>query len=365
MMFHRIPVGSPVDLYGSPRERGRQQAERCPDMIRTVQRVVGQRIAESETRLSNPGIRRFLEDLRGFHQREDTDIMAELDGIAAGFRIPAEQLFDYLMLSLVEDLDATGLEECTAFAAPGKGGGAVVAKNRDYRREHIAIQRVFRHRDPDWGGREVLCVGSLGSPGNFSSGMNSDGLAVADTATRTASHRIGRHRYFLLSRLQARCPTVASALAEIAATPHAGGGNLVLADETGCVAAVELGARAVVVEIRHGESLGRTNHPVAGPAAERQRNEHDTGARLRDSHDRLRSLHRLMEEASCPMTIESAAGILSHQGNGDHAALCRAGGRNQSETISGSIYATRERCLWFASGRPCDGNWAAYTLCNG
>ncbi len=29
----------------------------------------------------------------------------------------------------------------------------------------------------------------------FSSGMNSDGLAVADTASRTVRHGVGRHRY--------------------------------------------------------------------------------------------------------------------------------------------------------------------------
>ena len=362
-----VPTGTPVDLSGSPYERGHQQAERCPDMVDAVQRAVALRTAESEMRLSRPGVRDLLEELRRFHDHHDPEIMEELRGIGAGFGIPAAQLFDYLMLSLVEDLGPAGdgLEECTAFAAAAVGDGTIVAKNRDYRQEHAAIQRVFRHHDPDWGNREVLCVGSLGSPGNFSSGMNSDGFAVADTASRTHAHRVGRHRYFLLTRLVNRCATVAEALGEIAATPHAGGGILVLGDATGCVATVELGATEQAVEIRREGWLGRANHYVAELTAGLNRRGGAAESRHRNSEGRLLVLRRHLGETPRGMTVEGAARILSYRGRNGEEAICRKGGGDLSETVSGSVYATAERRLWFASGNPSDGCWTCFAFHDG
>ena len=364
MIPSAVPSGTPVDLSGSPYERGRQQAERCPDMVGAVQRAVALRMAESEERLSAPDVRDLLQEMRRFHDDHDPEVMEELQGIGSGFGIPAAQLFDYLMMSFVEDLDPAGggPEECTALAAAAESGGAIVAKNRDYRQEHAAIQRVFRHQDPDWGNREVLCIGSLGSPGNFSSGMNSDGFAVADTASRTHAHRVGQHRYFLLTRLVNRCTTVGEALGEIAATPHAGGGNLVLGDATGCVATVELGASEQAVEIRRDGWLGRANHYVAELTAGLNRRGGAAESRHRNSEGRLCVLGRLLEKAPCPMTVEDAACILSYRGRDGEEAICRKGGRDLSETVSGSVYATAEKRLWFAKGNPSDGCWTRFAF---
>ena len=358
------PTRCPVVLSGTPRERGRQQAERCPDSVEAVRSAVDLRLAESAGALSAAGIRAYLADLRRFHERHDPEIMEEIDGIGIGFGIPAERLFDYLMLSLVTDLEPArnGPEECTAFAACAEGGGAIVAKNRDYRREHAAIQRVFRHRDPGWGGREMICVGSLGSPGNFSSGMNSDGLALADTATRTTAHGVGRHRYFLLTRLLARCRTVAEALGEIAATSHAGGGTLILGDATGRLAAVELGSDEVAMEVRHEGWVGRTNHPVAGRTARRIRGGAAAGARIRNSQRRLSTLHGLLGNATRRMTAEAAAQVLSYRGDPDGEPLCRHGGADLSETLSGSVYDTGRRRLRFADGFPSRGDWTTFSF---
>ena len=359
-----VSAGCPVVLSGSPHERGRQQAERCPDMVGAVRRAVDLRMAESENALSAPRVRDYLGELRRFHEDRDPEVMEEIEGIGTGFGIPADRLFDYLMLSLVADLERAdgGREECTAFAASAAGGGAIVAKNRDYRREHAAIQRVFRHRDPGWGGREAICVGSLGSPGNFSSGMNSDGFALADTATTMTDHGVGRHRYFLLTRLQTRCTTVAEALSEIAATSHAGGGVLVLGDATGCVAAVELGAGEVAVEVRREGWVGRTNHHVAGLSLDRNRGGDATDARRRNSERRLLALRGLLGAAPRRMTVEDAAEVLSYRGGTGGEPLCRRGGRDLSETLSGSVYDTKRRHLRFAGGYPSHGVWSTFSF---
>ena len=86
-------------------------------------------------------------------------------------------------------------------------------KNRDHRGAVGGLQRVFRHADPEWGGRRVLCVSSLGAPGAFAGGINTDGLAVADTQVGTSDHGEGWLRPFLMTRLLRECATVADAVA--------------------------------------------------------------------------------------------------------------------------------------------------------
>ena len=359
-----VPAGSPVVLSGSPYERGRQQSEQCPGMVAAVRHAVDLRMEESRDCLSAPGVGSYLDDLRQFHRKNDPEIMEEVVGIGDGFGIPEDRLFDYLMLSLVENFTRAGgkTEECTAFAISAGGGGVILAKNRDYRREHISIQRVFLHRDPGWSGREVLCVGSLGSPGNFSSGVNSDGFAVADTASRTKANRVGRHRYFLLTRLLSRCSTVSEALGEIAAMPHAGGGTVVLGDASGCMAAAELGASAVTLEIQHEGWLGRTNHYVGSSTAELNRVDDAVTDSHRNSERRLTTLRGLLAGESEQIQAEAAAEILSYRGQNSDEALCRRGGKDLSETISGCIYATGQRRLWFANGNPSSGDWCTFSF---
>ena len=359
-----VPAGTPVDLSGSPYERGRQQSEQCPDMVAAVRHAVDLRMEESRGCLSAPGVGSYLEDMRQFHRKHDPEIMEEVEGIGDGFGIPEDRLFDYLMLSLVENFtQAEGeSEECTAFAFSDGGGGVILAKNRDYRREHISIQRVFRHRDPGWNGREVLCAGSLGSPGNFSSGMNSDGFAIADTASRTKANRVGRHRYFLLTRLLPRCGTVAEALGEIAALPHAGGGTVILGDASGCMAAAELGASAVTLDIQREGWLGRTNHYVGNSTAELNRVDDAVEDGHRNSERRLTALRGLLASEPEQIGTEAAAEILSYRGQYGDEPLCRKGGKDLSETISGCIYATRQRRLWFANGNPSSGDWCTFSF---
>ena len=367
MKLSAIPGGVPVDLFGSPYDRGLQQAKRCPNAVGAVQRSVALRTEASSAVLSDAGVRCYLEDLRRFHKEHDLEVMEEIDGIGAGFGIPAERLFDYLMLSLAEDFHGarSDFEECTAFAASAAEQGVILAKNRDYRLEHRAIQRVFRHRDPEWGGRQALCVGSLGSPGNFSSGMNSDGFALADTSSRTSAHRVGRQRYFLLTRLQTRCATVAEALKEIAATPHAGGGTLILGDAAGCMAAVELGSSSVAIEIRYEGRIGRTNHYFGASTASLNRCDDMASGRFRNSERRLTTLDDLLSAGPGGMKFEDAAGIVAFRSQNGSESLYRKGGKDLSETISSCIYATGQKRLWFTSGNPSGEGWSAFEFGDG
>lgn len=354
--------GHPVRLDGPPFARGGRQAERCPDAAAQARSAVLLRLEAARDTLAQSSSRDFLAEQRRFTADCYPAALEELRGLAAGFGITEDDLFAYQHLAVLDDM-ATGPmappgDGCTTWAATRPGGGVLVAKNRDTHREHQDLQRVFVQADPQWGGREVLSVASLGCPAANSSGINSDGFALADTAVATTDHGVGLHRYFLMGRLLAECGTVADALALIDALTHAGGGTLVLADATGMMAAVELGHRRVAREVRISGRTARTNHFLS-PALDSSNRGADM-APGRESRARLDHLLTTLEAAADPSDREGAAAMMAGHGDAGGHALCRHGGADQSWTISTALYRTAAPGLYFSDGPPCAGRWAAY-----
>lgn len=320
-----------VVLRGDARARGLGQARACPDMAEAVRSAIRSRLA---------GARRDVDFLcaQGRITAEIApEALAECAGIAAGFDLGDDEVFDFLHLGCLADLARLAEEPdgCTAFARDG-----VVAKNRDFRPEHVALQRIFLLEDPAWGGRRVLCVGSLGAPGAWSSGMNSDGLALADTQIATADHGPGMLRYFLMNRLLATCATVAQALAAIRAMPHAGGGSLVLADASGAAAAVEL--RHGRVDIEQGACVSRTNHYTAAP---------ERLSAVAHSAGRLATLRAALAEG--PRDPREILAL--------HAptAICRHA-PDPSPTLAGAVWDAARGAARIALGPPCSTPWRVF-----
>jgi len=354
--------GRPLDLAGSAYERGWQQAALCPDMVDHVRHAIDHRLTETASAIALPGVRDWIDGQRRYTSAHYPDILEEIRGIAAGFGVTADAIFIYLHCSIAAELAGMAeraAEGCTSFAVTA-GSSSIVAKNRDYRPEHIPIQRVFRHVDPAWTGRRILCVGSLGSPGNFSSGMNSDGFAVTDTNSRTTDHGVGMHRYFLLTWLLVNCRTVDDALAAIRGMMHTGGGLLLMGDAVGAVAAVELGHRSVGIERRAAGRVSRTNHFVTPAMAGANLVDQGYVASHANSEARLPAVAALVRRADPEFGADQAAAILAHHRDGKGEALCRHGGADPGHTISASVYETGRRRLYFAAGNPCAGAWQSF-----
>lgn len=325
-----------VTLSGDARARGRGQASACPGQADAVRAAILGRLAQAPAR--SPRMARFLDAQWELTERHVPEAIAEIAGIAEGFSLAPEQVFDFLHLGCLADLAAAPADTdgCSAFFANG-----VVAKNRDFRPEHAGLQRVFQHADPAWGGRRVLCLGSLGAPGAWSSGMNSDGLALADTQVPTADHGPGVLRYFLMTRLLFACGTVEEALAAIAALPHAGGGTLVLGDASGAAAAVEL--RHGRVDVARGAWVARTNHFTAAP---------DALASVAHSEARLAVLRAALAQgpARDPRTL-----LATHA----PVALCRHA-PDPSPTLAGAVWDCAARAASIAAGPPCTAAWVRF-----
>jgi isopenicillin-N N-acyltransferase like protein len=355
----------PLDLVGDAYARGRAQAALCPDLIEHVRHAIAHRLEQTAAALDREEVREFIAAQRQATEMFDTEILEEIRGIAEGFGIAPATLFDYLHCSSamdIADLVEHRPDGCTSIAMTARGGGAIVAKNRDYRAEHIPIQKVMRHSDPAWGGRRLLVIGSLGSPGNFSSGMNSDGLAISDTASRTIDMGPGFHRYFLLTWLLVHCRNVEEAMRAIKRVVHTGSGLLLLGDASGAVAAVELGHREIGFEHRSSGRVGRTNHFVTPRMAPRNLDVAGNAASRANSVRRFEALVPMVEAMPAAPDIDDVRALLAHHRDDRGEAFCRHGEDDLSTTIAGAIWDTSARRLFMAAGNPCSADWRSYDL---
>lgn len=347
---------SPRVLIGDARTRGMAQAtipKIDPDAIR---RAIEQRHAAARTILSSPDARTFLVRQRIFADKHCPTEIAELLGISAGFDICEDTLFALLHLPVLSGSFA--VDGCSAWARPRDGGGAVLAKNRDLSGPRRDWQEVFLHRDPDAPAGAVLCVGTIGMPGAYSSGMNATGLALADTAVQAPHHATGWLRYFLMTHLLKTCRSVDEACDRILSFRHAGGGSLILADSFGAVAAAELFHTGALIE--RSAPVCRSNHflgEVPEAVAARM-----TPPAFRSSVGRLAILKRLLDEGLGLTGIADIPAAMADHGACDREALCRHGEGDDSHTISCAIYDTANGRMMFSRGAPCGDHWETARL---
>lgn len=358
-------VTEPLLLRGDAFDRGSQQAGLCPRQVDAVRAAVDARLAGLGVALHTPPVVDFLAAQWRFCSEHEPAGLAETQGLAAGFGLAPATLFAYLHANVLADIAACTPREhdgCTAWAAQREDGlGAWVVKNRDYGGEHGALQRVFLHTDPAWGKRTMACVGSLGSPGAFSSGINSDGLCVVDTQIDTRDHGVGWLRYFLMTHLLRSCDSVASALEQIRVLPHAGGGSLVLGDASGAVAAVELGHRAQLRDTPNAHWTVRTNHYTDEDLSPEGLSRKGDAAE-QDSMDRLTRVSMTLRKQHDYLLLPDIQSLMSTHDSGGLSGPCRHADGKGSRTLSCVIYQTKIPSLVMSHGAPCLGPWHTYAL---
>lgn len=364
MTTRRAPV---LELSGDGRRRGRGHAAPGAGDNEAVRAAIRGRLRDASALLATPDARAYLRDVAAYTREVAPQSFAEVEGIAEGYGLGFDEVFGFLHLSILSDRDAAAgvaadPDGCSAWAVRGPDGAAWVGKNRDFRGEHRAIQRLFLHQDPAWGGRRLLCVGSLGAPAAYSSGINSDGLALADTAIPTSDHGVGLCRYFLMTEILARCATVDQAVAFVRAIDHAGGGSLVLGDAHGDRAAIELGHSAVAVEPGAGDAaVSRTNHFLSDALS---------GANLKrpgepmigSSTGRLATLRAALAGLPGSNVLGWTAVTMASHDDGAQTGLCRHGQDGDSTTLSTALFATADLSLYFCEGNPCRGEWSYSAL---
>lgn len=354
-------LGRPMSLSGDAACRGRGQSIGEPYLGPAVFGMVMARLESAGDGPSRAAD--YLSAQWKFMAERAPGQLAQVRGIAEGYGIEVDDLFAYLHLGLIEDSDGAPRadeEGCSVVACRLDDGGPLLAKNRDYRGEHRALQRVFLESDPAWRGRRILNVGSLGSPGAFSSGMNSDGLALADTAIGWRRPGVGWLRYLLMNEILIRAGTVVEALEFITSQPHAGGGALVLMDAAGQAATVELASGRVHSRTAGPAGIGQTNHFLnQSLRAGQTRSPGDADAS--NSRGRLTRIENWLDDNEfAPPALDGIAALMGSHDVADATALCCHGDGGGSETISTSLFACATRMLYFCPGNPCTHDWRLY-----
>lgn len=344
-------------LTGTAAQRGRGQAQ--AGRIEQVRAATIGRVAQARAEgVIDTAAEEYLRSQHVFHAHVDPEGLAELEGIAAGFGFDPAEMFAHLHLGTLRDLKGGARldDGCSAWAVAAGPDGPLVVKNRDFSGTHLGIQTVARHEGPDVKTGALLCLGSLGSPGAYSSGINARGFALADTQVAVRHHRVGWLRYFLMTRLLARCATVDDAVRVLQAHPHAGGGTLIMADATGATAAVELGAAGP--QIIRGACVMRTNHYVTAELAD------DTLLPEGDciaSNSRQRFEFLAQELPQKSWDRATARELMATHPEGG-APVCQHGAEDGTQTIASAIYSCAAPGLLLCAGSPCRAAWNAHEL---
>lgn len=352
-----ISTAKAIHLSGSARERGKQQFLWDPAFKPFVAQAVSDRLMFMENELADPRVKVFLQDQWTFTETHSPESLEEITGIAEGYGILPRDLFEYLHLGVIDDRVAEE-DGCSVFAIRQTSHGTVLAKNRDYQGAHKKLQQVFLSSDPAWGERRCLFVGSLGSPGAFSSGMNSDGLAIADNRIGWSRPGVGWLRYFLMTKILTDTGCVEEALELVQGVEHVGGGSIVLADQTGKMATIELGHGQIHTKTEDNTYIGHTNHYLHPELARfATGTPHDPMAV--SSYGRLDSINS--GELVPGIEFEAISDLLASHG-GPAKAMCRHGIDGDSLTISSVIFCCQKKELYYCPGNPCETDWQVYTL---
>jgi len=310
-----------------------------------------------------------LRPLREAWGQHAAPLVAMLEGLAEGLSLEPWDLFQYLaapyVLELAKYTEAGG-PECTVWAAPVRDGAGglqpVLCKNRDYRPQHVHLQVVVLAEPAE--GYRYGYISSAGSPGVFSSGMNEQGLAVADTRVRTPDQGPGVPRYGLMMEILERHGSVASTLQYLQSVPHMGGGTLTLADARGHKAVVEVahsGARVVAHAQDPAGWVVSTNHFVHPDLADRWVD--GSPPRLRgNSVARRAEVERWLAQRDDAPTVGDMVALLGlHRGPLD--SLCRHEEVDgESRTVSGTVFLPAERAFLFCHGYPCRGTFVRFEV---
>lgn len=346
-----------LPLVGGAFERGKAQAGYGDQGA--VLMAIELRLKQNEAVFKDPKIRQYLQRQWDFASEHCGDELDEMTGVAAGFGLEKRHLFNFLHLGIVKNFNTMifGEDGCSAWAVSDFIEGPVVGKNRDFLGEHAGLQAVFSHEDLDWhDGRRMLCVGSHGAPGAYSSGINSNGFAVVDTQIATSDYGVGWLRYFLMTRLLAKCDDVVSALEYIKSVPHAGGGSLILCDASGQIAAIDLGHGSLSIVERNSGWVARTNHYEDGSVP----NIADTAPMSGSTLGRYKALTSALSRQD--KSLESMKELMGSHTTDTVEGLCRHGEDGDSRTLSSAIFLCQNRILYLAEGNPCENGWKMFEV---
>ncbi len=250
-----------LDLNGDAHQIGRQHGEQVTDLRPQILNSMQVRLAV--LRKENPDLAPHIKEITQTWEKHAPDTLDMLHGMAEALDLKWDEYFTYTIASyLTSSLNNSNKNEgCSTWAASGimtRDGAPILAKNRDYHPDHQPLQCLARIK-PTYG-NSFLCLTSAGSPGVFSSGINSTGLAVVDTFISSSDIGPGIARYSLMMDILQNFSTVNEAINYLPTRPHFGDGSVTVMDAQGDMAVFEIAHSVQAVRRTNKGFVAGTNH---------------------------------------------------------------------------------------------------------
>lgn len=357
-----------VEVKGDHYQMGYQHGIQVMPLRPQIIMAMEARFVQLEQEGADDDFERLVDITRQVLERTDPATIALIRGLADGLALEFERLLRYNLAAFLRDalltrkpLSGPG-DGCTTWAASGPATGdgqPILAKNRDYRLEHLPLQVVVK-AEPAQGYRYTF-VTSAGSPGVFVAGFNETGLAVADSHVSTGDVGPGLPTYALSMHLLEEHSSVRSALEYLRTTPRLGRNNLLLADAGGDMALFEIGHRySGVVEAEAG-LLVSTNH-YRSPAMQPYFVDTDPPARRGNTFERYQNAWDRLHGAYGRIDLTLAQQLMAAHAEGLGSLCCHPSPTSETATIAAMIFLPAQRRMLFCHGLPCQGEYYTFAL---
>jgi isopenicillin-N N-acyltransferase-like protein len=361
-----MPAYGTLRLQGDPYTMGRQHGQQVHHLRPQIAAAIDLRFRQLEEDNPDAHFATLVQETHALLEEIDAPLLAMIRGQAEALGFEFDVLLRYNLVAFLRDdllvRRVMTREGCTTWAASGSataGREPLLAKNRDYRPEHLSLQNVV-HARPDTG-YPYLYVSSAGSPGVFSSGINQAGLAVADTHVFCSDLGPGLPSYALMMHILEEHERVSSALDYLRAVPRLGRNNLILADPSGHLAVFEGGHTRYGLFEKHDGALVNTNHFVS----DEMRTffvEVDPPPARRRSLGRYQAVSQALARAQGRIDVALAQQLAATH-DGPLNSICRhPAADTNTMTISASIFLPRQRQMLFCHGLPCQGCFHLFSL---
>jgi isopenicillin-N N-acyltransferase-like protein len=361
-----MPDYPTLTLHGDHYDMGQQHGQQVKSLRPQIVQAIAARFSQIEQDGPDARFETLLRETFDLIQEVDPPLLALIRGQAEALEIDFETLLRYDLVSYLRDdlviRQALGNEGCTTWAASGScttEGQPILAKNRDYRLEHLPLQAVVRATPSD--GYPYLYVSSAGSPGVFSAGINQAGLAVADTHVYSMDLGPGLPDYALMMHLLEEHNSVSSALDYLRSVPRLGRNNLILVDAQGHLAVFESGNSRYGLRESPDGTMINTNHFLSSELQ-------DCFVEVDPPESRGRTFRRFetvageLDAAYGQIDLAFAQRLMAYH-NGPLASICcHPEADTHMTTISASLFLPVPRQLLFCHGLPCQGQFDLFAL---
>ncbi len=307
----------------------------------------------------NEAMRAIVDEISHVFQAHSPQTLDMIHGIADGFEVPRRDILSTMMGSYIEDrltpLSGLSFQKhgCTSWAISKEKAHqnkVLLAKNRDYLVSHRQMQVIFRCKPEE--GHQYLSINSIGACNVFSSGINVEGLVIADTRVPSTDIGPGLPRFSLMMHILENFQFVNEVTHYLRSVPRMGGGNLIFADVKGSIGKAEIGYKEIGMLQENAGFLVCTNHFEEPSMKEKYRKRNQTEEK--DSNWRFQKVSESLLASGEKMDSDLATKLMAY--HDEQLAICRHGDSkplDETSTISSAIFLPERRGFYFCEGFPC------------